>query len=216
MPVAVKRLAGTASKKVIDAETIAASSTIDPAQLGRAYIEQAAAHHLPERTPRFVDKLPANFLYIGHIAAALPHARIVCLRRNPMDTVWSNYKNLFASQSAYYAYSYDLLDTARYYARFDRLMAQWETLFPGRILQLGYEGLVSDQDGQTRRLIDFCGLDWDDACLHFHENTAAVATPSAAQVRRPLNADAVGRWRTHERALEPARVWLEKQGISTG
>lgn len=215
MPVAVKRLAGTASKKVIDAETIAASSTIDPAQLGRAYIEQAA-HHLPERTPRFVDKLPANFLYIGHIAAALPHARIVCLRRNPMDTVWSNYKNLFASQSAYYAYSYDLLDTARYYARFDRLMAQWDALFPGRILHLGYEGLVADQDGQSRRLIDFCGLDWDDACLHFHENTAAVATPSAAQVRRPLNADAVGRWRTHERALEPARAWLEKQGISTG
>jgi hypothetical protein len=83
-------------------------------------------------------------------------------------------------------------------------------------LQLGYEGLVADQDGQTRRLVDFCGLDWDDACLHFHENTAAVATPSAAQVRRPLNADAVGRWRTHERALEPARAWLEKQGISTG
>jgi hypothetical protein len=137
----------------------------------------------------------------------------VCLRRNPMDTVWSNYKNLFASQSAYYAYSYDLMDTAQYYARFDRLMALWESLFPERVLQLSYEGLVADQEGQTRRLLNHCGLEWDDACLAFHENRAAVATPSAAQVRRPLNADAVGKWRVHEKALRPVAEWLEAQGF---
>jgi hypothetical protein len=147
------------------------------------------------------------------MARALPNARIVCLRRNPMDTVWSNYKNLFASQSAYYAYSYDLMDTARYYARFDRLMTLWDNLFPGRVLQLSYERLVADQDGQTRRLLEHCGLEWDEACLSFHENSAAVATPSAAQVRRPLNAAAVGKWRAHEEALQPVRAWLEAQGI---
>jgi hypothetical protein len=130
-----------------------------------------------------------------------------------MDTVWSNYKNLFASQSAYYAYSYDLMDTARYYARFDRLMTLWDSLFPGRVLQLSYERLVADQDGQTRRLLEHCGLEWDEACLSFHENSAAVATPSAAQVRRPLNADAVGRWRAHAEALQAARDWLEAHGI---
>lgn len=214
VPLSVKKLAGTASRVVIDPATVAASGTIDPAAIGTAYLERAS-HHRPQGMARFTDKLPANFLYIGHIARALPNARIVCLRRNPMDTVWSNYKNLFASQSAYYAYSYDLMDTARYYARFDRLMALWESLWPGRVLQLSYEALVADQEGQTRRLLEHCGLEWDEACLSFHENSAAVATPSAAQVRRPINADAVGKWRSHAEALEPTRAWLEAQGIQT-
>ncbi|WP_423603237.1 tetratricopeptide repeat-containing sulfotransferase family protein [Sphingomonas sp. MS122] len=212
MPLAIKQLVGTPSRVVIDPATIAASGAVDTAAIGDTYLARAA-HHRPTSTPRFTDKLPANFLYIGHIARALPNATIVCLRRNPMDTVWSNYKNLFASQSAYYAYSYDLMDTARYYARFDRLMGLWESLFPGRILQLSYERLVADQEGQTRRLLEHCGLEWDEACLSFHENSAAVATPSAAQVRRPLNADAVGRWRAHEEALRPVAAWLEAQGI---
>jgi len=212
MPLAVKRLAATSSRTIIDPATVAASGGIAPAAIGDAYLAQAA-HHRPAGASRFTDKLPANFLYIGHIARALPNAPIVCLRRNPMDTVWSNYKNLFASQSAYYAYSYDLMDTAHYYARFDRLMDLWESLFPGRVLQLSYERLVADQEGQTRRLIEHCGLDWDAACLSFHKNSAAVATPSAAQVRRPLNADAVGRWRAHAEALQAARDWLEAQSI---
>ncbi|MFY9352553.1 MAG: sulfotransferase, partial [Sphingobium sp.] len=212
MPLAVKQLAGTASRQVIDPATIAASASADPLAMGRGYMARAV-HHRPEGKPRFVDKLPANFLYISHIARALPQARIVCLRRHPMDTVWSNYKNLFASQSAYYAYSYDLMDTARYFARFDRLMALWDRLFPGRILQLSYEALVADQEGQTRRLLAHCGLDWDAACLSFHENKAAVATPSAAQVRRPLNADAVARWKRHGAALAPVRDWLRGEGV---
>jgi tetratricopeptide (TPR) repeat protein len=213
MPLAVKRLAGTSSRTVIDPDTVMASGAVDPAALGDAYLSNAD-HHRPAGVPRFIDKLPANFLYVGHIARALPNARIICLRRNPMDTVWSNYKNLFASQSAYYAYSYDLMDTARYYARFDRLMGLWDRLFPGRVLQLSYEALVADQEAQTRRLLEHCGLSWEEACLSFHENSAAVATPSAAQVRRPLNADAVGRWRAHEEAMRPVAAWLEAQGIA--
>jgi len=212
MPLAVKQLAGTSSRQVIDPETVAASMQVDPADIGRAYIERAA-HHRPAGTPRFVDKLPANFLYTGHILRALPQARVICLRRHPMDTVWSNYKNLFASQSAYYAYSYDLMDTARYYARFDRLMQMWERVFPGRVLSFSYEALVSDQEGETRRLLDHCGLPWDPACLDFHTNAAAVATPSAAQVRRPLNADAVGRWKVYQSALTPISDWFSAQGI---
>ncbi|MFW2830567.1 sulfotransferase [Sphingomonas sp. ID0503] len=214
MPLAVKQLAGTPSRTVVDPETIRASGGVDPAAIGAAFLARAA-HHLPTGVPRFIDKLPANFLYIGHIARALPNARIVCLRRDPMDTIWSNYKNLFASQSAYYAYSYDLMDTARYYARFDRLMALWNRLFPGRVLQLSYEGLVADQEGETRALLAHCGLGWNPACLSFHENKAAVATPSAAQVRRPINADAIGKWRANAAAMEEARAWLDGQGIST-
>ena len=212
MPLAVKQLAGTPSRVVIDPATIAASGDVDPAAIGDAYLARAG-HHRPPGKARFTDKLPANFLYVGHIARALPNARLVCLRRNPMDTIWSNYKNLFASQSAYYAYSYDLMDIAHYYARFDRLMALWDSLWSGRVLQLSYEALVADQEGQTRRLLDHCGLAWDEACLSFHENIAAVATPSAAQVRRPLNADSVGKWRAHEKALAPALAWLKAQGI---
>jgi tetratricopeptide (TPR) repeat protein len=213
MPLAVKQLAGTPSRTVIDPATIAASAASDPAAIARTYLTRAA-HHRRSGKPRFTDKLPANFLYIGHILRAFPNARIVCLRRNAMDTIWSNYKNLFASQSAYYAYSYDVMDTARYYARFDRLMAFWENLWSERVLQLSYEALVADQEGQTRRLLQHCDLDWDAACLSFHTNAAAVATPSAAQVRRPINADGVGKWRAHEAALAPARAWLQGQGVA--
>src|SRR3546814_16454752 len=116
---------------------------------------------------------------------------------------------LCAIQADFYARSGDLIDTARYDARFARMLALLEHLFPGRVLQLSYEGLVADQEGQTRRLLAHCGLEWDEACLSFHENDAAVATPSAAQVRRPLNADAVGRWRAHEEALRPVAEWFK-------
>src|SRR5690606_33730932 len=127
---------------------------------------------------------------------------------------WSNYKNLFASQSAYYAYSYDLMDIARYYVRFDRLMALWRQLFPGRVLELSYEELVRNQEPETRRLLVHCQLPWDPACLSFQENRAAVATPSASQVRRPLNADAIGRWKSHAEAFEPVRAWFTAQGVA--
>jgi tetratricopeptide (TPR) repeat protein len=213
MPLAVKEAAGTASRVVVDAETIRASLRADALALGERYMERAAPHR-PTGKPYFVDKLPANMLYVGHIAQALPRARIVCLRRNPMDTVWSNFKNLFAPGSAYYFYSNDLMDTARYYARFDRLMALWQRRFPGRVLELQYEALVADQEGETRRLLDHCGLGWDAATLVFHENRAAVATPSAAQVRRPINADAVGRWRVHAEALEPVRQLFGSHDIA--
>ncbi|MFS0772018.1 sulfotransferase [Sphingomonas sp. 1P08PE] len=215
MPLAVKEAAATRSRIVVDADTISASLNTDPALLGERYMERAIPHW-PTGKERFVDKLPANFLYIGHILHALPDARIVCLRRHPMDTVWSNYKNLFALSSSYYFYSNDLMDSARYFARFDRLMAFWQRRFPGRILELGYEALVADQEGETRRLLQHCDLAWDARTLAFHENRAAVATPSAAQVRRPINADAVGRWRVHAEAMAPVRRFFEAQGIDTG
>jgi hypothetical protein len=104
---------------------------------------------------------------VGIIARALPNARIACLRRHPMDTVLSNFRNLFAITSRYYDYSYDLMDIARYYARFDRLMAFWQQALPGLVLELSYEDLVADQEGQTRRLLDHCGLAWNAACLDF-------------------------------------------------
>jgi tetratricopeptide (TPR) repeat protein len=212
MPLAIKQLSGTRSRLVIDPETVAASLGLDPQAVGALYLQRANQHRL-RADGRFIDKLPANFLNIGQIARALPRASIVCLRRHPLDTVWSNYKNLFATSSAYYFYSYDLLDTARYYARFDRLMAFWDRLLPERILQLSYEDLVADQEAESRRLYAHCGLGWTDAALAFHTQTSAVATPSAAQVRRPMNRDAIARWRTHAEALAPVQAFFETQGI---
>lgn len=213
MPLAVKAAAGTRTRTVLDPETVAAAARADLAPIGEDYLRRAAPHRRTGR-PRFVDKFPGNFHYVGLIAQALPAATIVCLRRHPLDTVLSNFRNLFAVSSRYYDYSYDLLDIAAYYVRFDRLMAVWRRLLPGRVLELSYEALVADQEGETRRLLAHCGLDWSDRCLAFHANDAPVSTPSAAQVRRPIYGDSVARWRAHAEALEPARRLIEAAGIA--
>lgn len=213
MPLGVKLASESTSSRIIDAETIAAMRNRPASALADAYLARATPH-VGSDAARFTDKLPANFLYLGFIAAAFPQARIVCLRRDPMDTVWSNYRHLFATTSPYYAYSYDPADIARYWLRFDRLIAFWQARLQERILQVSYEGLVADQEGETRRLLAHCGLDWNDACLDFHRNAAAVSTPSAAQVRRPINGEAIGRWRLHAEGLAEARSVLEEAGIA--
>lgn len=213
MPLAVKAAAGTRSRTVLDPETIAAAARVDPGAIGRDYLVRARSHRRdPSR--RFTDKFPGNFHYASMIARALPAARIVCLRRHPMDTVLSNFRNLFAIGSRYYDYSYDLLDVAAYYLRFDRLVAMWREALPGRVLEVRYEDLVTDQRSQTERLLAHCGLPWSDACLAFQDNTAPVSTPSAAQVRRPMYRDSMARWKRHAEVLEPVRHLFEEAGIA--
>ena len=213
MPVAVKLAAGTGGRTVLDPETLMRAARGDIAAIGHDYLRRAA-HHLAPGKPRFSDKFPGNFHYLGFIARALPNARIVCLRRHPVDTVLSNFRNLFAISSPYYDYSYDLLDIAAYYLRFDRLMAFWRDTLPGRVLELRYEDLVADQEAGTRRLLAHCGLGWDARCLSFHDNAAAVATPSAPQVRRPIYHDSVDRWRRHGEVLAPVLRMFAEAGIA--
>lgn len=203
---AVKQLAGTRAPRLLDAETLEAAMQLDPRALGERYL--ASTRPATGHTPRFVDKMPLNFLYAGFIAAALPQATIVCLRRDPLDTCLSNFRQLFALDYSYYNYAYDLLDTGRYYQQFDRLMAHWQRVLPGRILEVQYEQIVADQEPETRRLLEFCGLPWEDACLSFERNAAPVATASAVQVREPLYASAVGRWRRYEAQLGELRALL--------
>lgn len=210
---AFKRLSGSRTPRVLDLDTLARADAIDPRELGQRYL--TSTRPITGSRPRFVDKMPLNFLYAGWIAAALPHARIVCLRRHPLDTCLSNFRQLFAVHWSYYDYSYDLLDTGRYWLRFDRLLRYWQQRIPGRILELSYENLVADQAGQTRNLLEFCGLPWDPACLDFHANEAPVATASAAQVRQPLYRDAVERWRRYETELAPLRDLLRAHGVET-
>ena len=161
-------------------------------------------------TPRFVDKLPHNFLYLGFIARALPNARIVCLRRERLDTCVANFRQLLALDSPFFDYSFDLLDIGRYVLQFERVMAHWREVLPGRILELQYEDLVGDQAGTTRRLLEHCGLPWDDACLAFEHNPAAVATASAVQVREPLHRNSIGRWRRYAPQLAGLRALLDE------
>ncbi|HEX6999188.1 MAG TPA: sulfotransferase [Gammaproteobacteria bacterium] len=207
----VKRAAATPSSRVLDEATLTAAAGLDPAAIGRAYVDSTRPR--TGRTPRFVDKMPLNFFYVGLIRRALPKAKIVCLRRNPLDACLSNYRQLFATSFPYYNYAYDLLDTGRYYIEFDALARLWRETATAGYLEVRYEDLVEHTEREVRRLLDFCELDWHPACLAFERNPAPVATASAVQVRRPIYRTAVERWRKYERELEPLRALLASAGL---
>ncbi|WP_237056094.1 sulfotransferase family protein [Marilutibacter chinensis] len=208
----LKRLSGSRTPALLDADTLSRSAPIDAARLGQAYIDSTRPG--TGHTPRFTDKLPHNFLYAGHIARALPNARIVCLHRDPVDTCLSNFRQLFSQGSQHYDYSFDLLDTGRYYLQFKRLMEHWERVLPGRILSLDYEDIVDDQEACTRRLLEFCGLPWNEACLAFERNQAPVATASVVQVREPLYRSAIRRWKRYEPQLAELIALLREGGVA--
>lgn len=212
--VALKRATGSTTPPVLDLDVVARtrSRDLDWKALGESYI--ASTRPGTGSTPRFIDKLPHNFLYAGYIAAALPNARIICLRRHPMDSCLSNFRQLFALRAPHLEYSFGLMDTARYYVLFDRMMRAWKERMPGRILELQYEDVVDNIEGNARRLLEFCGLPWEEACVRFEENPAPVATASAVQVREPVNRRAVGRWKRYESQLQPVREVLESAGIA--
>jgi len=187
-------------------------ASVDWNRLGEAYL--SSTRPLTGERPRFTDKLPHNFLHAGFIARALPNAKLVLLRRNPLDTCLGNFRVLFGPESPWFDYSYDLLDIGRYYILFDAIMAHWKRVFPDRILEVQYESLVEDQEAATRRLLEFCGLSWDEACMRFESNAAPVSTASAAQVRRPVYRDALQRWKHYDAQLAPLRELLTCAGIA--
>ena len=193
-------------------DTVEKAAGCDWQRVGEAYIH--ATRPNTGHTPRFIDKLPHNFLYAGFIAKALPNAKIVCLRRNPMDSCLGNFRQLFAQTSPYYDYSFDIENCGRYWLMFDRLMCHWAQVLPGRILQVNYEDIVEDQTAALNAVLEHCGLPWNDACLAFQDNAAPVATASAVQVREPLNNRSIGRWRRYDNELMPLRRLLEDAGVA--
>lgn len=211
-PIAFKRASKVGSRSILDSATLGATSRIDWAELGRAYLE--GTRPLTGHTPHFIDKLPQNFLYAGLIARALPKAKMICLRRDPMDSCVANFRQLFALSSPSYNYSFDMLDTGRYYLLFDRLMTHWHETMPGRILEVHYEDVVENQEGTTRRLLDHCGLEWEEACLDFERNTAPVSTASAVQVRMPIYRTSLRRWKRYGALVEPLRELLLAGGVA--
>ena len=145
-----------------------------------------------------LDKMPLNFFYAGLIHRALPNARIIALRRGAMDSCLSNFRQLFSTQHSFYNYTFDLDDVAWFYRQFDDLMRHWKINLPGhRFTEVRYEDIVFDQENQTRRLLEFCGLGWEEACMNFHENEAPVSTASSVQVRQPLYSRSINRWKKY-------------------
>lgn len=173
-------------------------------RFGGFYAARLKSHAPAAR--RIVDKLPANFLLAGLIHLVLPKARLIHIRRDPLDTCLSCYANLFAENIDY---AYDLGELGRYYRGYQALMAHWRgVLPPGVILEVDYETLVGDLETEARRLIAHCGLDWDPACLAFHQTARVVHTLSSAQVRRPLYQNAIGRAAGYAPFLGPLREAL--------
>lgn len=195
--------------KTPGADAARAALALPPAQLGDTYLQLMQPWAGARR--RFTDKRPLNYLYCGLIAAALPQAHIVLVERNPMDACYAIYKTLFGWA---YPFAYDLDDLARYYIAYHRLVEHWAAALGGRLLRVRYERLVEDPEGQARRVLSHCGLPWEERCLRFHEQALASTTASAVQVRKPIYASSVGKWRHYEEQLAPLARRLQQAGIA--
>ena len=174
---------------------------VDGADFERPGVEyiQAIRKHSPDT--RFItDKMPENFKFIGLIKLMLPNAKVIHCRRDPADTCLSIFKTYFTVK---HEYSHDLGELGRYYNFYRGLMEHWHSVIPGFIHDVQYEDMVADQAGQTRTLLEYCGLEWDDACLEFYKTDRPVRTASAEQVRRPIYKDSVQLWKRYEKQLAP-------------
>jgi tetratricopeptide (TPR) repeat protein len=190
-------------------DLVAASAQVDMKALGATYLARVGA--IARQRTHFIDKLPLNYLYCGLIHLAFPGARIIHLTRHPMATCYAVYKTLFKDA---YPFSYEFSELARYYAGYRRLMRHWHSAMPGVIHDVSYEGLVTDLESQIRKVLAYCGLEWHDACLEFHNNPSPTATASAAQVRQPLYSSSINLWEQYAQQLEPLRVLLVANGVA--
>ncbi len=181
---------------------------LDWETLGREFC--GAINGLLPGYPRLLDKTPKNFYYVGLILTALPDAKVIHLRRHPVDSCYAVFKTLFRRG---YPFSYDLEHMGRYYLGYRQLMEHWRNLLPGRFLDIDYEDIVEHQEEASRRLVAFCGLNWEDACLSFEKNMSPSLTASAAQVRQPIYKTSVALWRHYEEELQPLIRVLRDGGI---
>ena len=197
----IPRLAEVARRKADNPEDYAAMlDTLADAQLawvGRRYVEAARDFRRTDK-PRFIDKANLNWMQIGLILLALPNAKVIDVRRNGLDCCWANFKMLFAEG---YPAANDLRHVGRFYRDYVRMFDAMQAAAPGRILAVRYEDVVDDIEGETRRMLDFLGLEFEPQCLEFHKAADAVATASSEQVRQPLNRKGIG-------SAEPYRQWL--------
>lgn len=186
----------------------ASSNRPDFADIGKRYVDAVAPFGVP-RDSRFIDKTLQNYLYCGAIHAALPRAKIVLIRRHPLDSCWAIYKAHF---QGIFSFSYHQIELAEYFLAYRRLARHWKSVLPpAAFMEINYEDIVRHQQAASRRLVAFAGLPWEDAVLRFHESRAPSATASAVQVRRPIYATSIGKWRHYAERLEPLRRRLAEE-----
>lgn len=193
------------------AEMVKLTPRLDFQSLGELYINSTRLR--TGRAPRFIDKFPQNCLYAGPIHLALPGARILLLERHPLDVCYSVYKQLFTE---IYQFSYDLDELAAYFIAHQELMSHWQAILPDAVMTVRYENLVHDLEDETRRVLDFCGLDFQQQCLEFHRNRQASTTASATQVRQKLYSSSIGMWQNYAEELHPLKDRLERAGCLEG
>ena len=207
--VLVRAAQGKAGKQQMSKfEMIEKALELDFTALGQSYIDSTRPR--TGHTARFIDKLPLNYLYCGLIHAALPKAKIIILKRHPMDSCYSMYKAMFHSA---YPFTYDLNNLGEYYCAWHRLISHWQRVIGESLLSINYEDLVNDQERLSREMIDFCGLDWEDACLEFYRNESASSTASAIQVRQPMYRSSIGKWKLYREQLAPLENLFRLKGI---
>ncbi len=170
-------------------------------EAGETYLRRATVQRRTD-APFFVDKLPNNWMFVPSIHLVLPKAKIIDARRHPLGCCLSNFRQHFARGQDF---TYDLEDLGRYYSDYVRLMAHMDAVLPGRVHRVVYEHMVEDTEAEVRRLLDYCGLEFEPACLEFHKTERAVRTASSEQVRRPIYRDATEEWRDYEPHLEPLK-----------
>lgn len=206
---ALRRLTQYRNPKRFTRELFELAQQLQPVDIGGRYLQTTG--RMRGKSPRFVDKLPQNYLMIPLILAALPNAKIVHLVRDPMDACFASFKQLFADA---YLHSYQQGEMARHHARYLKLMDIWRKRFPGRFFDIRYEDTARDLEPNARALIDHLDLPWEDACLDFHQQQGAVSTASAVQVREPAHTRSIGRWRNYEAQLQEMQIELKKAGVA--
>ena len=202
----IRRISGVQSADSMSADIIGAAAMKDIRLVADGYMN-AVNYKLSDR-PYFIEKFPENYLYLGFIAKAFPDAHIIHLRRNPMDSCFAMYKQSF------FKYAYTLDSLGRYYVAYDRLRRHWEDVLQDRVIEVEYESLVADQEGQIRGLLDKLGLGFEQACLDFDQNETPSATASAVQVREKAHTRSIHKWKRFATELQPLIEYLENAGIS--
>jgi hypothetical protein len=190
------------------AELVPTSLQLNFAGLGEAYVVSARPMANPQA--HFIDKRSLNFLFAGSIHRALPKAKIIWLKRDPMDTCFAIYKTLFHGQ---YPYSYDLRELAEYYVAYDKLMAHWQEVMPDVIHPVQYEDLVTDSRPVIEALLDYCHLSWEDACLKYQEQGSLGGSARAASRQQEMHQRSIGKWRCYEKQLQPLYATLKRGGV---
>jgi len=208
----LKSITGGSQAKISTPQAMQNIVSTDFYALGKAYLDSVAP--LVSGKDKFVDKLPLNLLHAGFIIKALPNCKIICLDRDPLDTIVSNYRQVFSAQYRYCDYSLCMNSTAKFYIQFKRVRALWQSLFPDNFYVINYQRLVNEPAHEAQKLAKFCGINYQQKSLQIDKNTSPVATASALQVREPIHNHSIGRWRHYEPYLKEVISLLKAENIN--